>query len=283
MKILVKIIILLFMVLLTTSIATAGSKSKKSSSQKHPVKKDNYLKTEFDSKINVLPNKFLGHDIRIIYNALSNRKNVSSKSEFETTEQYNKRVEVEYSKPIMGKMGLNDLYVMSVPAKMEYDADKSIAYVDIRTSMVRNGYKLEDNTIEITGPNISSSASNYIGSNAFGATTEVTSSHSKDSYLAVVNPSVLGMANKDDYFKGIRFTINNVDIEKAKLLKENARVLLLFNLSSPYTSSGFGGTSATFDSPYSSYRESLNVYGKVTAAWIYNFNDGEVLLKEDYK
>jgi hypothetical protein len=263
---------------LITTVSFAGSKSKKSSSKKQPVKESIYSKLPFNESVDMLPAKFMGHDIRVIYNVFVNRQEKSKKDEFETTEKYNKRIEIENSKPIIGNLGLSDLFVMSTPAKLEYDADKLIAYARISTSTVTKGYNTESGVLSIRGPNISSSENSYLGSNAFGATRDVSSSHSNDSCLAIVNPSVFGIT-----YNGALFTVNKIDADKAKLLKENMRVLLIFNISSPFISRGVSASSATFDSPYSSRREESNVYAKVVGAWVYNYLTGEVILKEQYK
>jgi hypothetical protein len=274
---------LVCLTLLIVSMSFAGSKSKKTSSKKQSVKESLYSKLPFNESVDALPAKYMGHDIRAIYNTFEARQEKSKKDDFETTEKYNKRIEAENAKPIIGTLGLSDLFVMSTPAKLEYDADKSIAYATISTSMITKGYSIESGVLSINGPNISSRNSSYLGSNAFGATTEVSSSYSKDSCLAVVNPSVLGINNSDQFFYGVKFTVNNVNVDKAKSLKDNIRVLLIFNITNPFISWGYSGSSATFDSPYSSSREESNVYAKVVGAWVYNYLTGEVILKEQYK
>ena len=153
--------------------------------------------------------------------------------------------------------------------------------------------------------NIDKGSRSYIGSNAFGATREVTSYRAAQYGLALVNQQEFGSSRHDDNRYNIKTPLTSVrevsiaiqiPPDKARALKDNIGVLLLCK-PSLYKSDAkiklrvgndliFENTfysEATIDSPTSlSYdRKYINV--EVLSIWVYDIRTGEILSKKQLK
>src|SRR5258708_6038063 len=89
-----------------------------------------YSQTQFDPKSLRLPPHFIGHDIVRLYRSFA-ALNDAKKSEYETTDQFNKRIELTEAKLFMGST--TDTVTMSfvVPVNAEYDADTGYLFLRV--------------------------------------------------------------------------------------------------------------------------------------------------------
>lgn len=71
-----------------------------------------------------LPAGFAGHDVETLFNQLGDLKKRLTKSEFETTAEYERRAAQERRKPLLGSLTVGDTFSLVVPAvEASYDAD----------------------------------------------------------------------------------------------------------------------------------------------------------------
>lgn len=79
----------------------------------------------FDLSANRLPENFYGHNPEELITKLKNRASLT-KDEFETTKQFNERVENANKLPLIGSLSLESLYVFNITPDLKYDADSEI-------------------------------------------------------------------------------------------------------------------------------------------------------------
>lgn len=146
----------------------------------------------FNLDMSLIPANYIGHNIATIVNSLIQRQKVGKKDEFETTDQYKKRIEEEYNKPIIGKLQINDLFALKIDNKntrsarglehyengldAKYNADEQKLDVEFNISqfLIRDkSYKIE-RAYGVHGYSYNKDSSSYVGTNAYGATVDVT-------------------------------------------------------------------------------------------------------------
>lgn len=164
-----------------TNKLSLQDKSKKPSKTK-------YLTVPYNESIRITPD-FLGHDLKAIIDVLTKRKEFFKKGEFETTQEFNERINREQIKPILGTVSLDSKLAFVaqkyrrflLDVKTSYDADSNLFSIEIPSSYegfiseaiinggdrligYEKGYSLDSQIVDL---------GTYKGSNAYGATVEV--------------------------------------------------------------------------------------------------------------
>ena len=225
-----------------------------------------------------LPN-YIGHDAKLIWEKLYDRVN-NTKGEFETTEEYNKRLATALSQPVFNRLTVNDLYGVSLKPSFTYDADNKTVTLRVPNPIVKKGWDKATGKIGVEIGELSNTSSNYIGSNAYGATTEATNVSSDILILALNNKcDAFDWTSRCNMYGDIKITINNLLPEEAKKSKDNIRVLFVCRLLEPWADKGFYYSGATYDSPISIHKTYLNLHASAIAVWVYNLSTGIVLKK----
>jgi hypothetical protein len=215
----------------------------------HAVK---YDEDQIDLNCKRLPINYQGNDIIRLFHGLSECSNIVQKKS-ETTEQFNKRVETEESKPIYNKLGLSDIYSFRIDPKSEYDADNRKMNIYITNDKVITGFNIIDTEIiGIKIKELSSTSTKHLGKNSFGSTKEITDHQSKTAVLALHNPleGFQWEYNRELHEQDIKFSINDIAPDIAKKLKNKLKVLLIVKLENPYISEGQYFINAKDDSPF---------------------------------
>lgn len=256
-------------------------------------KKTTYLTTSFDPNLTKIPIDFKGHNPIELYKSLRKKTTALSKGEFETTAQFEDRVKIENSKPILGI--LNEQSLFSFKSKesnldhlsFSYDADNQLIELAIychtffgENSQIDRSKK----TIELNEIRIEKNST--IGTNAFGVSKEI-NSYTDDVYSLLIDNwrNFVNGGILDDLIK-IKFKVNPVI---AKQIKEvdlhyggNGVLGFLYigNIIKPFTYDGHYYSGA----PTLSYpnRFTKNIYYinlKLNEIWIYNKITGEILTK----
>ena len=246
---------------------------------KKTAENDGFLSSSFDTNVTVLPPNFKGHDAKLIWEVLYDKVK-TDKGEFETTEEYNKRIDMALSQPVFNKLTLADLYVVSLKPSFKYNADNKTVTLRIPNPIVKKGWDKTNGKIGVEVGELSNRSYNYIGSNAYGATKEATNVNSSKLILALNNK-----CNEFEWTLGcnmygdIKITIDNLLPEEAKKNKDDIRVLFVCTLLEPWADKGFYYNGATYDSPVSINRTYLNLHSKAVAIWVYNISTGKILKK----
>lgn len=304
---------------------TAATSTKKVSADQAQKEIQKYTTEQIDINLEKLPPNYFGNDPKSIYFAIQKRKNSAAKGEFETTEQFQKRRANENSLPIIGQISLDGLFSLQTKrSEIKYSADASEFIIEIELGKVSEplGYSLakmknpaykadnyNENAKEISLTYETVGSRTYIGSNSYGATTEV-SEHNSESYNSAVanyNEFPFKETIKEDALRRaketedmyrragltsyMRNTISDYDKEwrlrttvkanpdEAKTLKNNIKVLLIAKLDEPLISDSFYHKAPTMDSPSEYTSTSRYIYMNLKEIWIYNQVTGQIYSK----
>lgn len=218
---------------------TQTSKQQQPPSETKPIEKNEV--NQVDLTWTSFPKNYTGHDLKSIYEALEKRKKIAQKDEYETTEQYQKRVQDEERKPLLiGKLGINDILSFVVTPKLKYNADsqKLTLTVKARNGIWTDQSKIDNLRSAIVGPTLYSDTSTYMASNAYGASTEVTKLREVQVELAFSNKSALPLKISENGGAIFEFELENISPEIAKTIKEQLQVAFIYTLEKPYFSTG---------------------------------------------
>jgi hypothetical protein len=225
--------------------------------------------TPFDDTVAKFPPAFGGNTVEWVLK----HRTIPPKGEFETTAEYNQRLEKFQS----------ELYVFvpDEPENFEYDADAETfsakIYPDITNVHSRIGWYFRPFDIHQT----KLSESTYVGSNAFGAEALVTKTKSKVTQLVV--------SETEDI---LRYSFDSIDIsfklprDRARSVKPNLRVAFICSPKpeqfAPATPSDVNGATgydiseATIDSPTERWTYYVALRAELRQIWVFDRSTGEV-------
>ena len=264
-----------------------------------------YLNAPFDIGIKRIPVPFLGHDIEQVYNAFDQRKKAEVKGEFESTEQYQKRLSNQLVNPIFGSVGLTDVLAFVVNPSSQYDADSQTLTISLETSkvwyptreIVERRVLTDKSRLGISIKSGETIDKKSVMQNKFGAKVEVSEHYMKSFDLAVHNQSnfetekVLSEYEKENLreMPGIYKNIDqgktvfvkriNIPPTNAKMAKDKVSTFVLVKLTTPYISDGTFLSQATFDAPSQIFHQFYYVDVDLLEIWIYDKPTGELITK----
>ncbi|MCC6502247.1 MAG: hypothetical protein IT362_03805 [Deltaproteobacteria bacterium] len=271
---------------IVASAKEVANKNKKEFHNKKSI--ENSAIDPFDINAEKLPPKYKGNDIVKLYSNFVKRAPLE-KNEFETTEEYEKKI---------ASVTLDAIYAMKFDMDTSrrseiypYDADTNKFKIQLTTETLSFS-SFEDRRGSFVVKEMNKRSESYVASNAFGASRLVKGYVATQYGVALVNEDDFG---SDDH--GTR-TVNveiDVSIDKAKQLKDNIGILLLCkpslyksNAERKYKgndlifekSDYFGGT---MNVPISHYYDQKYINVEVLAIWIYDFRTGMIFLKKQLK
>jgi len=243
-----------------------------------------FLKQPFDVEGRKLNPNFKGHNIVEIQTALRPRLLARRKREFESTEEYWKRVELLDGKPYLGSLRLNSRLAFilgSESVRREYDADSGVLTVVVKLSGVVEGDNWNTDSYAAVIQKNDGPTSTYLGQNAYGASTTVVKTQQFFRTVAFVNHSQIG----------IRGSVSSaslaceipLDPATARKLKDRLKVVLVSRLSRPYMTSGVIERRPTLSYPSANEAFHTNLVAELMEIWIYDPLTGTVYFKSDFE
>jgi hypothetical protein len=228
-----------------------------------------YTSAQVDTSLKKLPPKYFGNDPKAIFTAIELRTKKAEKSEYETTEQFQKRLEKENGMPIIGKIKSDGLFSLQVSdADFKYSAD---------TSEMNIYLNLDYSDRAITLSSIDIDSVSYTASNSYGASALVKNSdHEK---YAAVPSNYTEFPYRDtsgQHYIGVKIILNQ---NEAKNAKNDMRVLLIAKLTDPLISEKERYHGATFSSPYNGVFSDRYIHINLIEIWIYNQKTGQIYSK----
>lgn len=304
------VVIILFQVLLCVNTGGSADKSKRNTQKQMTTTKEapatsvgkpspTYLSTAFDTNTERIPVPFLGHDIEQVYNAFVKRKKAEHKDEFETTDQYQKRLSSQSIQPLWGSVSPNDIFAFVVRPSAQYDADSQTLTVSLETSPVRQSVQIDKDRLALRIKSGEITKQKSIGQNAYGAKIEIEETRTKGFEVAIHNhlsfktekilseyekeieemrakhnlPSTsLDIGGKTVFIK--RITLGPTE---ARAAKDNITALVLVIPRTPYISSGAILRKATLKDPTEFFSQMYYVDADLLEIWIYNKLTGELI------
>ena len=237
-----------------------------------------YSMISFDTLASRLPANLLGHNAKELYWSMEAKIGRSYKDEFETTEENKKRTRDEFSKPIVGMLDIRSVYAFRIyPLRTTYDADNGI--LTIRCPLSQTSSKRIPYFKSVSWMSEWKDKGSYIGTNAFGATIEVSSSTTIGYDIALANFSDFPLEAEEQsslfqWFYQIKLTLPPAEARKAKL---SVAALVIGDMVQPFTSSDFTHLPATFDSPLQLTLITFNFHINVFQIWFFDVETGTIL------
>lgn len=229
-----------------------------------------YYKGEFDTTLEKLPRNFNGHNIEETYNLL--KLKASKKGEYETTEDYRKRIAQMNSENIY-TFKIEDSWLIHIDP---YYADSQILRIEINTTPVNASDDFYDKRESFIIKEKRQSERSYVGRNAFGASVVVREAYYLRYGLALINGKSFGIYRLDI----------NVPPDKAKNLKEKLAFIIICKIKSPNENDPIafeGGQyiKPTLNNPIELVYTIYYLNAEALEIWAYNEQTGEIYLKEN--
>jgi len=249
----------------------------------------------FDSNVEKLPGNFRGNNIITLLSSLAKNASKYYKSEFETNETFQKRLEKLDSTILTGKLRYDSTIAIPLLTSIEstYDADSGTMSVTIPMTSIADSdlqsaisYELPPNegayqySSETVGPHAIeifttlSKTKKFNSSNAFGVKIKVTAKLYDTIAVALKNDN-----NIMKYGGNISLSVQ-IPSEKAREAKYAGNILLVGELLHPYIGRGSNHTSATIDSPTETLDLIRYVAMRLDEIWFYSIKSGEIFHKE---
>jgi hypothetical protein len=221
-----------------------------------------YSQTQFDPTALRLPPHFMGNDIIRLYKAFAVLR-TAEKGEFETTDQFNKRIELAESKLFMGSKTETATLSFVVPVTSEYDADNEMLVVQI------HGGPDRDNAGSIRVKE-SKSVRSYVASNAFGAKIAVHATYI-DSYLLLIKNT--NQFLNADFSSSIKMLPN-----EARTIKGTLSALAVCSITKGDTLIDKDASlkEPTFNDPHELFEQFWFVKTNLLALWLFDSASGKV-------
>jgi hypothetical protein len=259
---------------------TVQKKPTKSSAE--PVKPPPpYDLMPFDPKVQTLPTHYAGVDLEQLWALLNKQSSADAKGEFETQSEYQSRLESLRNSPIAAHFKRTDLLAVVLPLEAaKYDADKQELpiYLPYRINSFSNHgatlWKWSDHYTRRPG---------YVGSNAFGASTNVDIAQSIDYNILASLPAWLEKSSYSEFdtpsrrSRDLRQVILKVNPQVAQRIKPVLKALVIGTLLTPSTDEDTRHDGPTLDSPIDFKDVSRNIHLAITAFWIFDESTGDVV------
>jgi hypothetical protein len=221
---------------------------------------------EFDPSLAKVPPAFAGHDVVRLITVIRDRNKVAQKGEFETTEEYKKRLAQPHDTKLYGSLTeRSTLAFVTGITQAEYDADTQRLRFLVDGAMKDHDklvVRLVDNTKQ----------REYQATNAFGAAVTVTELRGDRFGISVVN--------KGDT-PGMRMFLRApLDVQAAKAAKASAKALIVGTLADDLLDSTLLLNTPTRDVAVDSLVPSVYLKMNVQAIWLFDQPTGRVYHKE---
>lgn len=254
--------------------APPETSASKASSPLPPVEWKPELYSEATQKLELSA----GNDPRQFFMEFRGRINSTAKGEFETTAQYEERM--QHVEELLSPFSLEEKYAFRLNGRMSYDADNG-AFKSYSGEWCSESYPFDDHVACQVG-SFTKTRTTGVGQNSYGATAEVETETGEDYYLL--------FASGGNSAKAMRRTAHSfavpvnceVPLEKAKAVKE-VGALLVGRIKKADVEHGDSRIEdATVRSPRGAYFRTYGIPFEMTEIVCYAIGTGEVLDVKSY-
>jgi hypothetical protein len=247
-----------------------------------------YAEAPFNPRVDRLPPHYVGHDADRIFALMEKREKFKTKGEFETTKQYESRIESQKQQPLYGSLRFDSLFAFRIAMlTFHYDADATHMKLYAPTEFaVDNADQIDHSRIGIKVKE-STSFRSYPASNAFGATTLVKETDVKSTQIGALNASDFELRNDADPDLGCFYGPDlqcfygelHLAAEQARRVKQSAKALVIGSLADPPVSKGSSVGDATISNPTAYFGQIHYVNVQISEIWVYSPETGTIFLK----
>lgn len=260
-----------------------------------------YLAIPFDPGIQKLSVPYQGHDIEQVYQSFDRRKNAERKDEFETTEQFQRRLTTQAVTPLYGSVTLDSILAFVVSPILEYNADSQTLTISLPTSEVWKSAQIDNSKLALKIKRGEVTRAKSIGQNAYGAKVEIEKTYAKGFELAIHNESNFETEKVLDesmrrllerpesakipasFFERMKKTVFVHRLksgpEEARATKDKLSAIILAKPTIPYISYGAILREATFKDPTEFFSQMYYIDVDLFEIWLYNKQNGEIFTK----
>jgi hypothetical protein len=234
-----------------------------------------YSQIPFDPSTPRLPVHFMGNDLVRLFKAHEALR-TAEKSEYETSEQFNKRIELAETKFFMGSE-VGTTLSFFVPAVSEYDADGLILNAGVECS-TPSGI-IHDKATNTISARRHSTERVYLASNAYGAKITVHENDVESYRLSITNPDDFEITES----KHLIMAHIKATTEEARRIRSTLAALAICSISrgEELTADDAILSKATFDNPLEYFEQIHVLKTKLLSIWIFDSISGRVYSKAE--
>ena len=292
--------VLLLMALLTISGCKQDNSSEKNSKETKEIttsveiKKENtdpisvtYETTPIDITATQLSQNYKGHDPEEFFRNASGINQQLQKGEFENTEQFKKRVKsLQQFPPFIKTLNNNAEFAFRVISyNPSYDADlQEFTFYFLVNSGIFDLRKYDshkepsyESAVVLELKTLDENKNSYEASNAFGAT--VQADMTSKTIIGIILGGALQHPKELKVSSYLTELKVNISSDKAKDVKENINILLIFKPKIPIIEHMTKARSATIDFPHAELTQLNLMVGDIIGVWLYNYKSGEIYKK----
>lgn len=236
---------------------------------------------EFDSSVDKLPPNFRGNNFQALLMEASDRKSATykEKGEYETTAQYQLRLDKIKNAPFRSGLARNNLLAFVIddkPVEKRYDADTETMFFSVRVFKTTDcfssaaQYWWHCKSLQISDKHTDQGT--YIAQNAFGVKIRVKKEHYMLLMLDLIGEEIPFV---ESYYN---FSVKS-KITDAPLLKTESRVLAVGYIDDSLINANSEVQKPTRDKPLEIKINYLNLTFKLRELWLFNQRTGEIYAK----
>jgi hypothetical protein len=225
-----------------------------------------YSQTPFDPTSLRVPPHFMGHDVARLYHEFAALDN-AVKAEFETKDQFNKRLDLAEAKLFMGSKTETTTLSFVVPVSSEYDADTETLGVRV------HGGPDRDNAVSILVRQAITGGRSYVATNPFGVKIAVHQTSINSYFLLINNPDQFQNA---DLSVAIKMPPN-----EARKIKSTLSALAICTIikDEKLTDQDTSRKTPTLDDPQEVFAQQWFFKAHLMALWFFDSSSGVVHAK----
>lgn len=283
-----KLIVVILLISISAPTIAGQRKSKapkKTEPQAAPVVFDN---KPFDLSREALPPNYIGTSLLGILAALLRRSDLGTKQEFESTIDYNARIDRAMSLPLLGSISGKDRMAFAVRLDSfdtRYDADLGVLDFSLNWfERIEVGFR----SLFVRYHSTSKFLRKYVGRNAFNRAVSVSACQDSDYFVGAETADlarVEGTERLRNPFSRLMKYSASVPLppSTAMKVKPNLTALVIRKLATKPISTGTGHDTPTIDIPIDRYNYYYAVNLKPIAIWFYDKSSGVVYAKLNAK
>jgi hypothetical protein len=234
-----------------------------------------WLTKPFDTSLEAIHVGFRGHDPRMLANLAESLAAKMKKSEFETNDEWQSRIEKLRHAPLSSWLTPDSNFAFVIKQAGDYESELQSKYdADKRQLNVWLAANEQRRTVPAYHTEIESF---YVGQNAFGVKARVQR----------IRQTIIELCYKPD-FGGVDYGMPGILLQvdaspqEARLMKASLAAVVIFTMEEPYFTESLAQTDATISGPTELSVHRVQVHAALIEVWLYNPTTGQIYRQFDF-